>query len=56
MEWGNLGQWGNLGHFRFSLISLKQNGLTTGAASMYCISPLTSEMSTAVPSAYCFWM
>ena len=50
MRWGNLGQWGNLGHFRFSFISLKQNGLTAGTASMDCISPLPSEMSTAVPS------
>ena len=56
MQWGNLGQRGNLDHFRFSLISLKQNGLTAGAASMDCISPLTSEMSTAVPSAFYFWM
>ena len=53
MEWGNLGQWGNLGHFRFSLISLKQNGLTAGAASMDCISPLPSEMNVAVPSVFC---
>ena len=46
----------NFGHFRFSLISLKQNGLTAGAASMDCISPLPSEMSAAVPSAFCPWM
>ena len=29
------------------LISLKQNGLTAGATSMDCISPLPSEMSGA---------
>ena len=52
MQWGNLGQRGNLDHFRFSLISLKQNGLTAGAASMDCISPLPSEMNSAVPSAF----
>ena len=46
----------NFGHFRFSLISLKQNGLTAGAASMDCISPLPSEMSAAVPSAFCSCM
>ena len=46
----------NFGHFRFSLISLKQNGLTAGAASMDCISPLPSEMSPAVPSAFCSWI
>ena len=54
--WGNLGHCSNLDHFRFSLISLKQNGLTAGAASMDCISPLPSEMSAAVPSAFCSWM
>ena len=32
--WGNLGQCSNLDHFRFSLISLKQNGLTAGAANI----------------------
>ena len=42
----NLGQRGNLGPFRFSFISLKQNGLTAGAASMDCRSPLPSEMNT----------
>ena len=47
MGWGNLGRWGNLDDFLFLLISLKQNGLTVGAACMDCISPLTSEMSTA---------
>ena len=46
----------NFGHFRFSLISLKQNGLTAGAASMDCISPLPSEVSPAVPSAFCSWI
>ena len=51
--WGNLCQWGNLGHFWFSLISPKQNGLTAGAASMDCISPLPREMSAVVPSAFC---
>ena len=51
--WSNLGQWGNLGHFRFSLISLKKNGLTAGAANMHLISPLPSEMSAAVVSALC---
>ena len=56
MEWGNLGEWGNFGHFRFSLISLKQNGLTAGAARMDCICPLPSEMSAAVPSAFCSWI
>ena len=40
MGWGNLGQWGNLGHFRFLLIFHKQNGLAAGAASMNSISPL----------------
>ena len=48
--------WGNLGHFRFLLISLKQNGLRAGAASMDCISPLSTEMSGVVPSAFCSWM
>ena len=56
MGQGNLGQWGNLGHLRFSLISLKQNGLTAGAASMDCISPLPSEMTAVVPSAFWSWM
>ena len=51
--WGDLGQWGNLGHFGFSVISLTQNGLTAGAASMDCISPLPSEMNAAVPWAFC---
>ena len=54
--WVKLGQWDNLGHFPFSLISFKQNGLIAGAASMDCISPLTSKMSAAVPSAVCYWM
>ena len=56
MWWGNLGQWINLDHFGFSLISLKQNGLTAGAANMDCISPLPSEMSATIPSAFCTWM
>ena len=30
--WVNLGERGELGHFRLWLISLKQNGLTAGAA------------------------
>ena len=34
VRWGNLGQWSNLDHFRFSLISLKQNGLTAGGANI----------------------
>ena len=52
--WGGVIQvWGNLGHFQFQLISLKQNGLTAGDASMDFISPLPSEISSAVPSA--FW-
>ena len=50
--WGNLGQWGSFSSFRFSLISLKHNGLTAGAASMDCISLLPSEMSAAVPSSF----
>ena len=47
VRWGNLGQKGYLGHFRFSL---------SGTSSMDCISPLTSEMSAAVPSDFCPWM
>ena len=50
---GNLGQWGNLGHFQFSLISLKQNGLRAGATSMDYISPLPTEKNAAVPSNFC---
>ena len=53
---GNLGQWDNLGHFRFSLISLKQNDLTAEATSMDCINPLTSKMSAAVLTSSCSWM
>ena len=34
-------------HFRFSLISCKQDGLTAGAASMDCINQLTSETSAS---------
>ena len=49
-------EWGNLGYFRFSLISLKHNGLTVEAASIDCISPLPSEMSAAVSSAFSSWM
>ena len=30
--WVNLGERGELGHFQLWLISLKQNGLTAGAA------------------------
>ena len=45
--------WGNFGHFRFSF---KQNGSTAGAASMDCISPLSSEIRAAVPSAFCSWI
>ena len=56
VRWGSLGQWSNFSLFRFSLISLKQKGLTAGAASMDRISPLPREMSVAVPSVFCSWM
>ena len=42
--------------FDFLLISLKQNGLRAGAASMDCIIPLSTEMSGVVPSAFSSWM
>ena len=47
---------GNLSHFWLSVISLKQNGLTAGAASMDYISPLRNEMTASVPSVSGSWI
>ena len=49
--------WGGVIWFTFIFVNFyEKNDLRAGAASMDCISPLHSEMSAAVPSAFCPWM